>query len=105
MPTPFRPVVQTPPAPTKATCDTDTQRYAIDVGYLNALQEQLMRKGLLDPGSVTVWSSSFPCITPCDRQWLTNAVVAAERLVQSGARPSSFPAIPNNLCNPRIIGN
>ena len=93
------------PVPTQLVCDADTQRYAADINYLNALQEKLIRKGVLDSGWGTDYFSSLPCITPCDRQWLTNAVVAGERLLQTGVRPDDSRGIPTNLCRRVIIGN
>ena len=105
VPTAPKPVVQATAAPTTSACDTDTLRYAADVTYLNGLQVQLVRKGLLDPGEVWTYFTSIPCITPCDRQWLSNAVVVAERLLRTGVRASYSPAIPSNDCQGGIIGN
>jgi hypothetical protein len=86
------------PTRSASACINEVQRYSIDIDYLNTLVQRLKRSGLVLPGSAGMYFAPLGCITPCDREWLSTAILAAERILASGVRPSYSPLIPDNLC-------
>ena len=97
------PVVQVATATIAPAAEcVDAQRYLLDRQYLSTLQELLIGRGLLDSSMVGHYfppgGTTTPCYSPCDRQWLDTAIVAAERIRSTGVAPTSFAPLPANLC-------
>jgi hypothetical protein len=86
--------------PTAASCTGQLQAFALDMDYLNVLQDRAAAQGKLDK-ALAYYYIARPapwCPSECDITWSKNAVTFLERLVNNPSGTSGLVLVPENLC-------